>query len=499
MRIMSYSPFGYEGSVVEVEADLRRGIPAVDMVGLADGEVAAARERVKSAIPNSGFELPLERMLISLSPADLKKEGAGFDLPIALAILKEKYSDEMPRAIDDRVLVMGELELSGRVRPVRAATAALQTAFKDGIEWAIVPETDGLSVPKGMLVRQVKDLRGAWEALCNVGEEVDGGEEEEMVEEFKVEFAEAEDEAGFNSIRPDLKLAMAVAVAGRHSMLAYGPPGCGKTLALQHLPDIMPKLTKEERQSVERIYSIAGLEGIDASTRPFRQPHQTASIEGMCGGGQSLRPGEVTLAHNGVLFLDEAAEFRSSVLQMLRVPLETHSITLSRAGRSAVFPANFQLAMATNPCPCGQLGNPDKVCLCSERSVHIYWRKFSAPLIDRVAIRFDCNSAIAFDDLSLLEVRQMIRLAWESQRERQGKLNGDLSLEESARFVKLTDSERDAIADFADKEGLSARGVEQVKRLARTVADLDGRADISDGDVALAIELFGKLPDIVTL
>ena len=504
MAIYTFSPFGYEGTPVTVEVDLRRGIPAVDIVGLTDGAVKESRERVRSAIRNSGFKFPSERVLIALSPCDLKKEGAGFDLPIALALLSAK--DAYPRSQDAKVMVMGELELSGNLRPVRAIYPALSTAVSAGIKYAIIPKGCDTAIPKGIHVEYVENLREAYDALARIDEaESLGTELEESTteeeKEMKVEFEEIPEE-NLDSIKGHngLKYAMAVAVAGRHHLLAYGAPGCGKTMVLSHITELMPKLLPEESQSTTRIHSIAGLlrpsEGFKTE-RPFRMPHQTASIEGMCGGGVNCRPGEISLAHNGVLFLDEAAEFRSSVLQMLRVPLETNQITLCRAGRTTVYPAKFQLVMATNPCPCGNYGSEDKVCLCSAKSVELYWRKFSGPLLDRIAIRFNVEEdEFSGDDYSLENLRNRIKTAWERQFKRQGKLNQDLNPQEVADYIKTTDGVK------AELEGLNfnARTVSNILKLARTLADMN---DLEETDVItvrhldMALQIRGHLPELV--
>lgn len=387
MNIFSFSPFGYEGSLVAVEVDLRRGIPAVDVVGLADGAVKESRERMRSAIRNSGFEFPLERVLVSLSPADLKKEGAGFDLAIALAVLdaqKENSSVQENQegkvsSFSSQVLVMGELELSGHLRPVRGVHAAASTAVEAGITRCIVSSGNGeeaREVP-GMKVFAAENLSDAFDALYKEELFTSGSETQSDIgipsgsEEIEgVLFPAVESGLDLADVGGQERLvrALQIAAAGGHNLLAFGPPGCGKTLALQRFPSILPLLTLEEAQSVTRIHSLAGLLPPSiplVRRRDFRMPHQTATIEGMCGGGVNCRPGEISLAHNGVLFLDEAAEFRTSVLQMLRVPLESGCITLSRAGRSTVYPASFQLLMATNPCPCGNFGVPGKICLCS--------------------------------------------------------------------------------------------------------------------------------------
>lgn len=498
--IYSFSPFGYEGALVAVEVDLRRGIPSVDLVGLADGAVKESRERMIAAIRNSGFEFPSKRVLISLSPADLKKEGAGFDLPMALGVLESYHNMK----VGESVLVMGELELSGNLRPVRGVRAAFASAAAAGIRYAIVPKAD-YDIPAGIQVKYVTNLNEAFEALKDIEtnnfSEFEKREEED--EGFKVEFPEYDPYYGtLDDVegRNGLKYAMAVAVAGRHNIIAWGCPGCGKTLVLQRMPQLMPKLTSDERPSVSRIYSLAGLDGTPAAMkniRPFRMPHQTASIEGIFGGGINCRPGEISLAHNGVLFLDEAAEFRTSVLQMLRVPLETGTITLSRAGRTTVYPANFQLAMVTNPCPCGNYGSDDRICLCSPKSVELYWRKFSAPLLDRIAIRFDCSKDTATTNYTVDELKELIKTAWERQYKRQGKLNQMLNPQEVADYIKLTDDAKSYLDKVVTTRGLSQRAITNILKVARTLADMHAKESydvLTHTHIEQAVELFSSIP-----
>lgn len=409
MTIYSYSPFGYEGSLITVEVDLRRGIPATDIVGLADSCVKEERERVQAAIRNSGLEYPSERVLISLSPADLRKEGGGFDLPIALGILQKNFTES--------VLVMGELELSGNVRAVRGVHAACATALASGIQYAIVPSANlNEALETGIKAIGCDTLSYAYSLPDDLSTRVIATTEEydetisfrEPVTESRIEMTEKE------------MLALVVASAGRFNMMFFGSPGCGKTILMQYMQYLTPSLTENEARSVKRIYSLAGLSNKDETKvfPPFRMPHQTASIEGICGGGPNCRPGEITLAHNGVLFLDEAAEFRSSVLQMLRVPMENHTITLSRAGRSTTYPANFQLLLALNPCPCGNYGSSQKICLCSAKSVEMYWRKLGGPLLDRVPIRLHIDPKEGErKEYSLAELQSYVKNATEISRE----------------------------------------------------------------------------------
>ena len=488
-NIYSFSPFGYEESLVNVEVDLRRGIPAVDVVGLADGAVKETRERVRSALINSGFEFPSERVLISLSPADLKKEGAGFDLPVALGILNAKEDSGF---IEENVLVMGELELSGRVRAVKGIHAACSTASASGIQYAVVPKAnfeEACSV-QGLKVAGVESLEEAVSALKDVtcfGKAFEIKEESSESISFSDEVNENVDGL---ELPKRLIRAIEIAVAGKHNLLITGRSGCGKTMAVHRLiPLLTPKLTVDEAQSVTRIWSLAGLmkptEPLVRKT-PFRLPHQTASIEGICGGGPNCRPGEISLAHNGVLFLDEAAEFRSSVLQMLRVPLESHTITLSRAGRSTTYPANFQLIMATNPCPCGNYGSKEKICLCSAKSVEMYWRKFSAPLIDRVGVILNMDDSEEKCSIDIEELRKHIKTAFEIQRKNPA-YNNNLSPWDLSEKAKLDDEAMNILDSWVIKHDVGTRRESNILKVSLTIANMDDREIISKDDVLEAI------------
>ena len=496
MKIFSFSPFGYEGAVVSVDVDLRRGIPAVDVVGLADNAVKESRERMRSAILNSGYEFPKERVLISLSPADMRKEGAGFDLPIAVAVLHA--AQKLPDT-EDRVLVMGELDLTGNVRSVRGVHAAVLTAKENGISYCIVPKGNYQeAVVPQMRIFGVENLKEAFEGLNKIQDSKELFKTEPTEPQYEYEdevcFAPLSEREDFSTVKNQgtLLRGLQIAAAGSHNLMVYGPPGCGKTLAVQRLPSIMPMLTLAESQTVTRIYSLAGLLPAGSSRirqRPFRQPHQTSSLEGMSGGGVLCRPGEISLAHNGVLFLDEAAEFRTSVLQALRIPLETGSVTLSRAGRHTTYPASFQLIIATNPCPCGNYGSKNKICLCSARSVEFYWKKFSAPLLDRVDIRipvFNNSDSVSesdakysrYNSISTEELRQDIARAVKTQRQRQGKMNALLSPEEVRKIIRLDKDCEDLLEESCLEENFSARGMCSIKKLARTIADMAGNEDI---------------------
>ena len=529
MKIFSFSPFGYEGSLVSVEVDLRRGIPAIDIVGLADGAVKESRERMKSAIRNSGYEFPPERVLISLSPADLKKEGAGFDLAIALAVLNAKASlDENKNSNDDNwsvnssisendsVLVIGELELNGNIRPVKAIHAAISTALNSGITKCIVSEQNAREARevKGAKVFGAANLTEAFKALYNEASYTTKAGMEEISSYPKdsiiingIHFPPVTHEYNFIQIKNQKKLvrALQVAAAGRHNLLVFGPPGCGKTLSLQRFISLLPYLTPEESHSVTRIHSIAGLlqrSSPHIRVPPFRMPHQTATIEGICGGGPHCSPGEISLAHNGVLYLDEASEFRTSVLQMLRVPLESGMITLSRAGRSTVFPAQFQLLVSTNPCPCGNYGSKERICLCSAKSVEMFWKKFSGPLLDRIDIRihadynknFSSKNDNAKDSdegeaVSTSELRKEIAVAIAAQNKRQSKRNAFLTPCEIEKYCVLNSECKMVLEKAVNKYDFSPRAEASCKKLARTLSDMKGLNEISPECLNEAISL----------
>lgn len=516
--IYGFSNFGYEGSMVTVEVDLRRGIPMVDIVGVSDVAMSELRARVVSAIKNSGFEFPSERVLISLSPADLKKDGFQFDLTVALAILEAQYNSAIERlgSVDTRftesVYVAGELTLDGNVKRVLGLHAGLATASSYGIKWALVPKDSGRSIPSGIKVIYVDNLRQAWDVLLKIKNNPDDVVYYESNEPDKanneVKFATEETTLDTLNVLPELKFAMAVASAGRHNIMAVGSPYAQKTEVMKRLPEITPCLLPEERASVTRIFSIAGLSELNSSTgyasvRPFRMPHQTASIEGICGGGINCRPGEISLAHNGTLFLDEAAEFRASVLQMLRVPIENHTIALSRAGRTTVYPAHFQLAMTVSPCPCGNYGSHTKICLCSMKSVEQYWKKFSAPLLDRIDIRFNCFENEQDEEdvvteknkaMTVEKLRNMVKIAWEKQLARQGKLNADLTPTEVSTYCAFSEDIQSYFETQALKYDLSPRAKTSIKKVARTLADMSGSDEICLDDVKQAIKMRAPMP-----
>lgn len=492
--IYSFEPFGYEGSLVDVEADIMDGIPAVDIVGIADSAVRESRERIRAAIKNSGFEFPQKRVLLSLSPADLRKNSAIHDLPIALAVLCSAYRKEPT----EKTIALGEVSLDGNLRPCNGTYAAMQSALRSGITRTVLPEGAD-NPPKGMKAFYAKNLKEAFCILTDfdkVSEDDKSDVSGSSVEFPELDDGESPDDVFLPNCDENTVKAVVAAVAGRHHLLMWGAPGCGKSNAAMSMRKITPLPTYDEFQSVKRIYSLAGLLQKDRKFVPFRVPHTTATIEEICGGGVNCRPGEISLAHNGVLFLDEAAEFRTSVLQMLRVPTETRNITLSRAGRSTVYPADFQLVMATNSCPCGNYGSEKRLCLCSSKSVEMFWKKFSATLLNRIQISIRLDSPEtdeAKSKMTIEQAREIVAGAVRRQRER-GEMNGTASLSSiERRFDEI--AEPDAKSSLSSvSESFSELEILSLKRIALTLADIDGSDNILQKNIDGAVALHQRTP-----
>lgn len=564
MTIMSFASFGYEGEIIKVEADLRRGLPIVDIVGLPGSAVKEARERMRAAIGNSDLPFPQERILINLSPADQKKEGSGFDLPIALAVLQADCALDMP------VMVIGELELSGKVRPVRGVLGALISGAAAGIGYFIVPKENEAEarIQQGVHIYGVETLREALECLYAIETELRVEKDCETNTDEKNGGTPAQEAIGHtgNSIstaaswsepsqadavantgtggffeevygQRELVRALHIAAAGGHSVLAYGPPGCGKTLSMQRFASLLPDLDPKTAEEVTHIYSIAGLlpsmRGHDVRIKrpPFRMPHPNASLEGMIGGAGKCMPGEISLAHGGTLFLDEAVQFKQTVLQTLRAPLETGTVTLSRAGRATTFPARFQLLMALNSCPCGNLGADGKVCTCMPAVVEQYWKKLTAPLIDRIDLRIPVFPPQSYGlpekpCYNTADMRKKIAASDKIQRERYAAylrkgFNGGAAAgtpvhnkavapslacaaqsaaQLSYKNVHLTPSALSAVCPLtgeaerifthnAEKRELSGRGSHAILKIARTIADLAQEEVIAAPHIEEAIRL----------
>ncbi len=504
MFIRAFIPQGAEGTIVRVEADIRRGLPVFDMSGLAEGAVRESRERIRAAFRNAGFPFPQDRVLVNLAPAGLRKSGTALDLAIALAIMVA--SDLVPCPAP--LLVMGELELSGAVRAVSGVVAAIAAGLDEGLGHFMVPranEAEARILDPGATCA-VASLVEALEALCAWN---GSGEFPSLVKDpggrgdmpsCRTQARNAHEALGdFNEVvgAARYKRALEIQAAGGHNLMVFGPPGGGKTMLARRVPTIMPPLVRNEAVEVTRIYSLAGLlgEGEGLITRPpFRAPHHSASLEGLLGGGRQIRPGEISLAHRGVLFLDEAAEFRKNVLQALREPLEDGVVTISRADGSRRLPASFQLLVAVNPCPCGRLGLGDSSsCLCSGDDINRYWKRLGGALLDRVELRVplprsdSAPSAKAVRGESSAQIARRVAQARRIQEER-GQLNARMGPAALDTWCALEGSAARALFQAAGFLGLSARAGVAVRRVARTIADLDGREQIGENDVLEAVQ-----------
>lgn len=498
MAIYSYASAGYEGNLVEVEVDIRRGIPGLEIVGLPDSAVKEARDRVRVAVRNAGFTFPRDRVLINLSPADVRKEGAGFDLPIALAILME--SGEIPYRSDD-LLAVGELQLSGRLRPVRGVLSAVAAGMRREIEHFVVPEENRMEAT----ALGYGEISGASSLVSAAGSLVPGVRSDDCRKEpdNKARRRGERPAGDFAEVRghSGLKRALAIAAAGGHHVLLFGPPGCGKTLAAQRLPGILPDLSRDESIEVTRIHSLAGLLGSHEGlihAPPVRAPHHSATAEGVIGGGRTVRPGEISLAHHGVMILDEVPEFRRNVLQSLREPLETGRVDIVRAGSSCWFPARFQLILTANPCACGNLGRDDAACICTRLELERYWKKLGGALLDRIDLRIPVKPVGTAELLGpqtassadLLELVSTARKAQERRfEEGGGGLTSRLTPSQISTCCTLdTATARDF--EYALRSvNMSSRATHSILRVARTIADMEGEERIHTPHLYEAIQL----------
>lgn len=497
-KIFSAAVIGLNAELVEVEADVSNGLPATVIVGLPDAAVQESRERMRTAIKNSGFSYPQTRVSVNLAPADVPKLGTVFDLPIALSVLTASEQVVFP---NDKRMFIGELALDGRLRSVPGVLAVVLAAKARGFEEIYVPEENAkeATLVEGIRVYAVRDLAqllGHLSGTANL-EQTTPLAREKILRNLHSGL-DMKDIAG----QETAKRALEIAAAGGHNLLFSGPPGSGKTLLARAMVGILPDLSLEEALELTKIYSIAGkLTGSFVSSRPVRSPHHTTSSVALVGGGSVPKPGEITLAHRGVLFLDEFPEFPRNVLEALRQPLEDGVVTVSRATGSLTFPAKFTLVAAQNPCPCGYYGDSGKRCQCTAAQIFKYQKKVSGPLMDRIDLHVEVPR-LPYEKLAgetsgetsaVYKERVTAARRWQRERFGQAKTNSEMSLVELKQFCVLNEQAKDLLRQAMKQFSFSGRSLHRILKVARTIADLAESSEITPRHLAEAVQYRPKI------